>query len=153
MQRPAGSIMSAMHLFPRLIVLACAMQEKCRCWQQSFGQRLGLRVEELTGDSDDAEATGLDEADIICTTPEKLGEQHILFRLQRDAPCLRPPQDLVRTFAYYLLSWPVVRCKLECEHSNWFLFQLDDAADSMTRRRNDQGGARFLGEVIFLPRP
>lgn len=43
-------------------------------WQARFGQALGLKVLQLTGDDD---TDGLDEmeaADIICSTPEKFGE-------------------------------------------------------------------------------
>ena len=50
------------------------MQEKTKAWQQTFGMKLALKVEELTGDVDSADAALLEDADIICTTPEKLGE-------------------------------------------------------------------------------
>ena len=50
------------------------LQEKTKAWQQSFGMQLALKVAELTGDVDSADAALLEDADIICTTPEKLGE-------------------------------------------------------------------------------
>ena len=45
-----------------------------RDWHARFGQKLGLRCIELTGDTDATDAAELDCADIICTTPEKFGE-------------------------------------------------------------------------------
>ena len=56
-------------------LLACsAVQEKVKEWQHRLGSSLGLRVEELTGDSDSLQDIGrTEDADIICTTPEKFG--------------------------------------------------------------------------------
>ena len=56
-------------------LLACsAVQEKVKEWQHRLGSSLGLRVEELTGDSDSMQDIGrTEDADIICTTPEKFG--------------------------------------------------------------------------------
>lgn len=49
-------------------------------WQQRFGASLGVHVEELTGDTDTIQDVGrIENADIICTTPEKFGE-HLLCR-------------------------------------------------------------------------
>ena len=47
----------------------------CQFLHCRFGVRLGLRVVELTGDTDaEVDLNGeLSAADLICTTPEKLG--------------------------------------------------------------------------------
>jgi replicative superfamily II helicase len=50
------------------------MKEKAKTWQQTFGSILNLQIVELTGDSDMAEFSVLNDADVICTTPEKLGK-------------------------------------------------------------------------------
>lgn len=50
------------------------VQEKTKEWQQRFGTHLNLQVVELTGDTDMPDFGHLNSADIICTTPEKLGE-------------------------------------------------------------------------------
>ena len=57
-------------------LLACSVvQEKVKEWQHRLGSSLGLRVEELTGDSDSLQDIGrTEDADIICTTPEKFGK-------------------------------------------------------------------------------
>lgn len=50
-------------------------QEKVRDWQARLGPALKLRLAELTGDTSDMaapDAAELDNADLICTTPEKL---------------------------------------------------------------------------------
>lgn len=47
------------------------MQEKANEWTARLGN-LGLTVKEVTGDTDTNES--LDDADVICTTPEKLGK-------------------------------------------------------------------------------
>lgn len=57
-----------------LAPIRALVQEKVKQWQQSFGNRLGLTCSELTGDTDMAGSVHLDNADIICTTPEKFGE-------------------------------------------------------------------------------
>ena len=57
-----------------LAPIRALVQEKVKQWQQSFGNKLGLTCCELTGDTDIAESLHLDNADIICTTPEKFGE-------------------------------------------------------------------------------
>ncbi|KAA6419380.1 MAG: putative ATP-dependent DNA helicase HFM1-like [Trebouxia sp. A1-2] len=54
-----------------LAPIRALVQEKVKQWQQSFGNRLGLTCSELTGDTDMAGSVHLDNADIICTTPEK----------------------------------------------------------------------------------
>ena len=56
-------------------LLACsAVQEKVKEWKHRLGSSLGLRIEELTGDSDSMQDIGrTEDADIICTTPEKFG--------------------------------------------------------------------------------
>ena len=56
-------------------LLACSVvQEKVKEWQRRFGSSLGLHVVELTGDSDSMQDIGrTEDADIICTTPEKFG--------------------------------------------------------------------------------
>ena len=64
---PAGKMMA--YLMHELIVL----QERVRDWQTRFG-RIPLECRELTGDSSIADAQKIDDADIICTTPEKFGE-------------------------------------------------------------------------------
>ncbi|KAL0055867.1 hypothetical protein WJX82_005206 [Trebouxia sp. C0006] len=54
-----------------LAPIRALVQEKVKQWQQSFGNKLGLICSELTGDTDMADSLHLDNADIICTTPEK----------------------------------------------------------------------------------
>jgi len=50
------------------------LQEKVKEWQQRFGSSLGLQIEELTGDTDiNQDISRIDNADVICTTPEKFG--------------------------------------------------------------------------------
>ena len=50
------------------------VQERTQDWQRRFGQlNLSCKVKELTGDSSAADAQEIDDADIICTTPEKFG--------------------------------------------------------------------------------
>ena len=63
-------------------LLACsAVQEKVKEWQHRLGSSLGLRVEELTGDSDSMQDIGrTEDADIICATPEKFGNFIMLCR-------------------------------------------------------------------------
>ena len=69
-------------------LLACfVVQEKVKEWQHRLGSSLGLRVEELTGDSDSMQDIGrTEDADIICTTPEKFGD--IMLR------CVPPCQNI-----------------------------------------------------------
>ena len=43
-------------------------------WRCKFEGTLGLKVLEVTGDTEVSETADLDAADIICTTPEKFGE-------------------------------------------------------------------------------
>lgn len=43
-------------------------------WGRKFGAILGLKIIEISGDSDVVEPADLDTADVICTTPEKFGE-------------------------------------------------------------------------------
>ena len=51
------------------------MQEKVKEWQERLGSNLGLQIEELTGDTEIYQDAGRAEnADVICTTPEKFGE-------------------------------------------------------------------------------
>ena len=50
------------------------VQEKAENWTLRLG-KLGMTVKEVTGDTDHAPSADLDNADVICTTPEKLGEQ------------------------------------------------------------------------------
>ncbi len=57
-----------------LAPIRALVQEKVKQWQQSFGNKLGLTCSELTGDTDMADSLHLDNADIICTTPEKFGK-------------------------------------------------------------------------------
>ena len=96
------------------------MQEKTKAWQQSFGAHLNLSIVELTGDTDTVDFSSLSNADIICTTPEKLGK-------------IACPPLTVLTFWHQNLS-----------ATNTCLV----LADSITRRKIDQGGARFLAEVL-----
>ncbi len=49
------------------------VQEKAQDWMKRLG-KLGLVVKEVTGDTEKNLSDGLDDADVICTTPEKLGE-------------------------------------------------------------------------------
>ena len=57
-----------------LAPIRALVQEKVKQWQQTFGNKLGLTCSELTGDTDMADSLHLDNADIICTTPEKFGK-------------------------------------------------------------------------------
>ena len=51
------------------------VQEKVKEWQGRLGSSLGLQIEELTGDTDiNQDAGRAENADVICTTPEKFGE-------------------------------------------------------------------------------
>ncbi|DBB06327.1 TPA: Sec63 [Trebouxia sp. C0004] len=54
-----------------LAPIRALVQEKVKQWQQTFGNKLGLTCSELTGDTVMADSLHLDNADIICTTPEK----------------------------------------------------------------------------------
>lgn len=56
-----------------LAPIRALVQEKVKQWQHAFGSKLGLSCYELTGDTDAADGLHLDNADIICTTPEKFG--------------------------------------------------------------------------------
>ncbi|KAH9319131.1 hypothetical protein KI387_020900, partial [Taxus chinensis] len=47
------------------------VQEKLRSWKHKFGQSLGVKCIELTGDSEAYNAQDMQETDIILTTPEK----------------------------------------------------------------------------------
>jgi replicative superfamily II helicase len=52
------------------------MQEKVADWNKRFSAVLGVTCRELTGDTDAvSDAAELNSADIICTTPEKFGQQ------------------------------------------------------------------------------
>eukprot|EP00850_Spirogloea_muscicola_P019803 SM000199S05430 [mRNA] locus=s199:136670:144105:- [translate_table: standard] len=51
--------------------LKALVQERQQDWSSRFGKVLGLRCQELTGDSDQTTLAELQDADIICTTPEK----------------------------------------------------------------------------------
>ena len=48
-------------------------QERTQDWQRRFGAHLHLTCKELTADSSLTDAQEIDDADIICTTPEKFG--------------------------------------------------------------------------------
>lgn len=50
------------------------VQERQMDWQARFGQVLGLKVIQLTGDDDLLSLDDLELADVICSTPEKFGE-------------------------------------------------------------------------------
>ena len=66
-----------------LAPIRALVQEKVKQWQHSFGSKLGLTCCELTGDSDVADSLHLDNADIICTTPEKFGRSACWIMLDR----------------------------------------------------------------------
>lgn len=109
--------------------VACTcLQEKTKAWQQSFGMKLALKVEELTGDVESADAAHLEDADIICTTPEKLGA---------------PVRPMVHAFSLSSQSWGTYR------YTPYINLCCAGHADTITRRKKDQGGARFLGEVTL----
>lgn len=48
-------------------------------WTSKFQQSLGLKLLEVTGDTDTDELASLDSVDILCTTPEKFGELRALL--------------------------------------------------------------------------
>lgn len=47
------------------------VQEKCKEWQSRFGSSLNLMVREFTGDSLENGKEVLQDADILCVTPER----------------------------------------------------------------------------------
>ena len=53
--------------------LRALVQEKHKDWSARFGSRLGINCLELTGDTE-LDPGQIEEADIICTTPEKFGQ-------------------------------------------------------------------------------
>ncbi|KAG2449576.1 hypothetical protein HYH02_005109 [Chlamydomonas schloesseri] len=65
--RPLRGTAKAVYVAP----LRALVQEKCKDWQARFGALLGLTVLELSGDTE-PEASALESADLLCTTPEKL---------------------------------------------------------------------------------
>lgn len=69
-----------------LAPIRALVQEKVKQWHHSFGSKLGLTCYELTGDTDAADGLHLDNADIICTTPEKFG---------RSPPCVQCVRPLL----------------------------------------------------------
>lgn len=62
-----------------LAPIRALVQEKVKQWQATFGSKLGLTCCELTGDTEMADQHHLDNADIICTTPEKFGAQLVAY--------------------------------------------------------------------------
>lgn len=63
---------------PPVPFLDCS-QEQVANWSKRFGTSLGLKCQEMSGDTDAAtDAAELNAADIICTTPEKFGELHLV---------------------------------------------------------------------------
>lgn len=58
----------------RIWVLLC--QERVTDWSKKFGSILGVSIIEVSGDTEVDDATLLDVADVICTTPEKFGEKN-----------------------------------------------------------------------------
>ncbi|KAK9806413.1 hypothetical protein WJX73_003409 [Symbiochloris irregularis] len=87
---PSPGAVKALYLAPNRALV----QERVKDWQGRF-RHMSLECKELTGDTGMLDVHELDNADIICTTPEKF--------------------------------------------------------DAVTRKRQDQGGMRFLGEVGLLP--
>jgi replicative superfamily II helicase len=55
------------------------VQERQTDWQARFGQVLGLKVVQLTGDDDSEGLEDLEAADIICSTPEKFGRPNSIL--------------------------------------------------------------------------
>eukprot|EP00210_Caulerpa_lentillifera_P006131 g5858.t1 len=47
------------------------VQERVRDWNDRFGNGLDLKIKELTGDIENLKSNEIDQADIICATPEK----------------------------------------------------------------------------------
>lgn len=67
-QSPRGTL-KAIYIAPTRSLV----QEKAREWAQRFGNEcLGLQVKEVTGDTEKDSIRLMHDADIICTTPEKL---------------------------------------------------------------------------------
>jgi hypothetical protein len=64
------------------------VQERQMDWQARFGQALGLKVIQLTGDDDSLSLDDLESADIICSTPEKFGEL-VSWTSHSHAPCFK----------------------------------------------------------------
>ena len=109
-----------------LAPIRALVQEKVKQWQQSFGGKLGLTCYELTGDTDAADGLHLDNADIICTTPEKFG------RSTRQLPPIAPEEligDLRETGIHLeevgvlrdLIGcvWPCRCCHTAAQRSRW----------------------------------
>jgi ATP-dependent DNA helicase HFM1/MER3 len=47
------------------------VQERVEDWAKRFSPTLGIKFVEMTGDTEMEEIGGLDDTDVICTTPEK----------------------------------------------------------------------------------
>lgn len=92
------------------------VQEKANEWAARLG-KLGLTVREVTGDTEMTPNESLDDADVICTTPEKLG------KLQE------------------------VHSKVTSSDATSHITRHGQLADAITRKRHDQGGMRFFAEV------
>lgn len=130
------------------------MQERMADWSSKFGETLGLKILEVTGDTDFEEQTSIDAlmdaADIICTTPEKFGItllQLVLYipSSKKSSTCIR--HKLEDGFMSWMAS--------PLQNSSSFVLSLFTVfipdnllksklhADSMTRR----GHRRFFSEV------
>ncbi len=119
------------------LVMLC-MQERSADWQKRFGA-LGLVCRELTGDTEVAELADINSADIICTTPEKIG---IFLSLL--------PEAEVKVSYLSCKS-----CCCPCESCYGSLFLGDPChlglvcTDAMTRKKKDQGGMAFFGDITL----
>ena len=53
-----------------------------RDWNERLGTVLGVKVRELTGDIENVRSQEMDEADVICATPEKFGPPEIIWMIR-----------------------------------------------------------------------
>ena len=103
-----------------LAPIRALVQEKVKQWQQSFGNKLGLTCSELTGDTDMADSLHLDNADIICTTPEKFGKAVTVSGSCAILGCDTVPHSSIIatcTLNLQMLLHGDTRIKVECSSS------------------------------------
>ena len=103
-----------------LAPIRALVQEKVKQWQQTFGNKLGLTCSELTGDTDMADSLHLDNADIICTTPEKFGKAVTVSGSCAILGCdIVPHSSIIATCTLNLqmLLHGDTRIKVECSSS------------------------------------
>lgn len=133
-------------------------------WQARFGQVLGLKVVQLTGDDDSEGLDDLEAADVICSTPEKFGELSctwldmaalhgpcrtgLLLRQQMFAKPCRAPQ---RHHVLAQHSWNVHLTSMRMHALRHTMYTgkclLCLRTDQVTRKVAEKGSMGFFGEV------